>query len=126
MTDKTHPITPPPALVEQWLAHAPNPLDRLGHVATQAANWGADQELDACRKWVDEEFPMYPKCDGPASYRLANARRPQPPSLAEQALNALQAQIDGSFKIAPKAQERADLIRRALERLQELEQENHG
>jgi len=52
----------------------------------------------------------------------AAARRPKPPSLAEEALKALQDQIDTSFKISSEAQERANTIRAALERLKELEQ----
>ena len=50
MTD--HPITPPPELVQQWRRSGPadaaanNAYER--HIATQAARWGADQELEAC------------------------------------------------------------------------------
>jgi hypothetical protein len=50
--------------------------------------------------------------------------RPKSPRLAEEALKALQNQIDTSFKISSEAQERANTIRAALERLQELEQNN--
>ena len=41
-----HPITPPPELVQQWI----NEEDGLTakHIATQAARWGSDQELEAC------------------------------------------------------------------------------
>lgn len=43
---------PPPELVKQWLGEqygvATAPSEATIHVATQAARWGADQELDAC------------------------------------------------------------------------------
>ena len=41
-----HPITPPPELVEQWYCNTP--LDRGFTLATQAVQWGADQQLEAC------------------------------------------------------------------------------
>ena len=45
-----HPMTPPPELVQQWLEDAPEDgeLGISKHIATQAARWGANQELDAC------------------------------------------------------------------------------
>ena len=51
MTD--HPITPPPELVKQWWkeAQAADYMDLpcwVTYVATRAAQWGADQELEAC------------------------------------------------------------------------------
>jgi hypothetical protein len=48
-----HPITPPPELVGEWLCQDGYPWDP-DLLATQAARWGADQELDACCKWADE------------------------------------------------------------------------
>lgn len=123
-----HPITPPPELVRQWAVYKTgheSPVQLWYNVANQAARWGADQELDACRKWVDAEFPTYPKCDGPASYRLADARRPKPPSLAEQALTSLShLKIDlRQFGLGSGSND-IHTIRAALERLQELEKGN--
>ena len=50
MTD--HPITPPPELVQQWVTEIYGaPVARRGcvtDIATRAAQWGADQELEAC------------------------------------------------------------------------------
>jgi len=48
-----HPITPPPELRRLWAQQAQRltPHDITGwldYVATQAARWGADQELEAC------------------------------------------------------------------------------
>ena len=91
MTDNNHPITPPPELVEQWrtapeYASALEKLTmvtmtdrRLQEIATQAARWGADKELDACCEWLaDDHTPVL-------GQRLRAARRPKPPSLKEQA-----------------------------------------
>ena len=42
-----HPITPPPELVQQWwLRHATD--ESLEDIVIEAAQWGADQELEAC------------------------------------------------------------------------------
>ena len=120
MTEQQHAITPPPELVEQWI-NEPGGLSAV-HVATQAARWGADQELDAC---IDVIL-AHPGLEHPELLVevLRAIRRPEPPSLAEEALKALQDQIDTSFKLSSKAQERVDLICAALERLQELEEGN--
>jgi hypothetical protein len=81
-----HPITPPPELVEQWLGEqygVPTaPGEATSHVATQAAQWGADQELEACCAWL----PKWPPC---RADDLRRHRRPKPPSLKEQAFQAL-------------------------------------
>jgi hypothetical protein len=78
---KQHPITPPPELWGQWLEQWNNmPVPRpvcLEWMATQAARWGADQELDACCEWL--------KSVGLHTYALRAARRPKPPTLKEQA-----------------------------------------
>jgi hypothetical protein len=87
-----HPITPPPEMVKQWLCsddYLWGPIEqtsmtitanRLQNVAAQAAQWGADQELEACCKWT--------AIVGGAE-ALRAARRPKPPSLKEQALSDL-------------------------------------
>ena len=53
-----HSITPPPELVQQWLTEffgdgaviAPGELSL--EIANRAAQWGADQELEACCELV--------------------------------------------------------------------------
>jgi len=107
-----HPITPPPELVQQWLQKATGP-DYEQRIATQAARWGSDQELEACCEWAAEQ-------DRDFDLELRAARRPQAPSLAEEALAALN-EIEDRYA-GPSTQE--ILVRRALERLQELE--NNG
>jgi hypothetical protein len=106
-----HPITPPPDLVEQWEAEtAHTTKDEIWHVAVQATQWGADQELEACIELL--------KADGyKALVRdLRTARRPKPPSLKEQAYDALDTYIYGEPD--PKDKERTyNTILRALEAL---------
>jgi len=114
MTDQ-HPITPPPELLDQWLAEWASNDEVTGpqveYVATQAARWGADQELEACCADIHTIHGQH-RADW-----LRWMRRPKTPSLKEQALKALQDQIDTAFMLSPEAEERADLIRRALEQL---------
>jgi hypothetical protein len=83
-----HPITPPPELRGLWAQQAQRltPHDITGwldYVATQAARWGADQELEACCNYFEDRLR-----DGIAK-DLRAARRPKPPSLKEQALEVV-------------------------------------
>jgi hypothetical protein len=103
-----HPITPPPELVQQW--HKQEPYVGL---LSCAAQWGADQELEACLRLVEIEA-------GEGAYALARyiraARRPKPPSLKKQAYGALDTYIYGEPD--PKDKERTyNTIRRAIEAL---------
>ena len=109
MTDQ-HPITPPPELVQQWwteFERTEPDTDSLVFIATQAARWGADQELEECCEWLASETPE------PYINALCVARRPTPPSLKAQALAALNTIEDKM--LGPTTEEK--LIRRALEQL---------
>jgi hypothetical protein len=109
-----HNITPPPELVQQWVAeiwHEGTPV-RVAlsdeHIATRAAAWGADQELEACCEWTQG----YAECGD----SLRVARRPKPPSLKKQALElARPAGIAGAY--VTFGPEELELIRRALQQL---------
>jgi hypothetical protein len=46
-----HPITPPPELVEQWAGMLASRSDEA--VFSLVAQWGADQELQACCEWLN-------------------------------------------------------------------------
>ena len=103
-----HPITPPPELVQQWWEQADqyqdDPKTYFDYVATEAAQWGADCELNACCELlVQQGFDFVDD--------LRAARRPKPPSLKEQALDEL-AEWENVMDIAPDSP-----IRRALEAL---------
>ena len=47
-----HPITPPPELVQQWIAH-PGP-DYEQDIATQAARWGYDQAIKELETFLEK------------------------------------------------------------------------
>jgi len=96
----TNPITPPLELVRQWCHEDGGFLI----VCAKAAQWGADQELEACCRWL----PKLPPWSG---NDLRRHRRPEPPSLKEQAL----AVLDDCSDRLEGAHE--NTIRRALEAL---------
>jgi hypothetical protein len=82
MNNPQHPITPPPELVQQWLRERPESEYAHIYIAARAGQWGADQELEACCEWLDQSTV------GMADL-LREYRRPEPPSLKEQAFKAL-------------------------------------
>jgi hypothetical protein len=113
-----HPITPPTELVQLWRAAASNvpatlatPTDSrrdyIDFIATQAARWAADQELDACCaeiSWLESTS---------VARKLRDRRRPKPTSLKEQALEKLrEVQALWQFENVD-----ASVLRRALEQL---------
>jgi hypothetical protein len=106
----THPITPPPELALQWineyLNEHPEGLN-VEVLVVSAAQWGADQELEACCEWLMTNRQVL------SASALGAARRPEPPSLKEQALKALDA-VDSFGNEGDR-----DTIRRALEALPE-------
>ena len=108
----THPITPPPELVQQWAQIQPvhqAVADHWQHIATCAAQWGADQELEACCALMDDW--------GLEESDLRAARRPKPPSLKEQALKTVKEMSDCmSAGFVPKRSD-LDTILRAIEAL---------
>jgi len=120
MTDQ-HPITPPPELVQQWMAEPEYGTSgritlhtmsesRLTQMLTRAAQWGADQELKAvCQLLFSDSSVPCTLSD------IRAARRPKPPSLKEQALGALEHLALGPDPTAFHAD--MDTIRRALEQL---------
>ena len=107
-----HPITPPSELVQQWWHEAAlgkyNGADADKHVTSMAAQWGADQELEACCEWLEQQTLCGHQDLLPS---FCAARRPKPPSLKEQALAEL-AEWENVMDIAPDSP-----IRRALEQL---------
>ena len=105
-----HPITPPPELVQEWtsLANEEEGHEVWSSIATQAAQWGADQELEACCEWITKRDWTW------TSAQLRAARRPKPPSLKEQALELVR-RIEGTG--SPWALSELSVVRRALEAL---------
>jgi hypothetical protein len=103
-----HPVTPPPDKIHNWLQ-----LEKvdctLGQIITIAAQWGADQELEACCEYVYERLKLTTVAC--IAQELRADRRPKPPSLKKQALEEL-AEWGNVMDIAPDSH-----IRRALEAL---------
>jgi len=99
-----HPITPPPELVQQWDDEGTEMFrpEYQQHLTARAAQWGADQELEACCEWLGCE--------------LRAVRRPKSPSLKEQALVALHAIAVGANDMREQRQD-LETIRKALEHL---------
>jgi hypothetical protein len=81
-----HPINPPPELVREWATTNGTSYEDLSalcqNIATQAARWGADTELEGCCEWLSVPCPSYGR-------ELRNARRPELLSLKERGLKAL-------------------------------------
>jgi len=84
-----HPVTPPPELIKQWYMEATGP-DYEGEIARRAAQWGADQELEACRMEIIDGAGLFYIDETSDRVRLAEDiwtdRRSKPLSLKEKAL----------------------------------------
>ncbi len=112
----THPITPPTELVQQWGHEAilkrgpykddPGHWEYEQHIATSAAQWGADQELDGCCEWLDCNN-QWARVD---LDELREGRRPNPLTIKEQALLA----IDTAVADDRLSADVANVVRRAL------------
>lgn len=106
MTDNNHPITPPPELVQQWFGkyfgcNVRGDLSDIElYLANQAARWGLQQHR------VSE---------------LRIARRPNPKSQAEEALEA-----QGRMWARTSTHDDWELVRAAIERLRALEGQSDG
>jgi gamma-glutamyl:cysteine ligase YbdK (ATP-grasp superfamily) len=110
MMDK-YSITPPAELVRQWgqFQGDTEPSQLWQRIATEAAQWGADQELEACCEWLEEDSRL--------GKQLRAARRPKPPSLKEQALLQLDT-LNADLAMHGRGCDLSQ-IRRALESLPE-------
>jgi hypothetical protein len=90
---ENHPITVPAGSITGWKKlyreTYQGDLSETEYIATQATRWGADQELEACCEYLT-------RCAAWAAWEpediqeMRDLRRPKPPSLKEQALEALQ------------------------------------
>ena len=80
-------------------------LSEIDYIAANSAQWGADQEMEACCDWLSWRHSRH------ISDQLRDTRRPKPPTLKEQALAILDDcsdRLDGAHE---------NIIRRALEQL---------
>jgi hypothetical protein len=112
----------PPELFTEWLQkvmeqHGSKAGTVAGVMVDKAAQWAADQELDACCEYLTRCAQWEPE----DIEDLRAARRPKPPTLAEQATAELDdAVMRGDCITTTDAM---PLLRAALKRLAELE--NH-
>jgi hypothetical protein len=90
---------------DEWYKAKVKHMTREKYMCMQAAQWGANKELEACCEWLFENGYK----GTPMSLRAA--RRPKPPSLKEQALQALD-----RMDQLPTAEDQ-HIIRHALEQL---------
>ena len=120
MTNNEHTIIVPNDLLKNWedRFHDENEnVDVLLIEAYEAGHRaGADQELEACEKWLKANEWIHSEF----SDDLRAARRPKPPSLKEQALQALYRFDDAEGHDGLTQEQIAEdfvVIRRALESL---------
>jgi hypothetical protein len=111
----THPLTPPPELVQQWIKTSGYKIapEWLNDVIQKVVQYGANQELEAIIELAEaSSLPEKDRYfDGLTVASLRAVRRPKPPSLKELALETLK---------YPKdlwSESEVDTIRRALEAL---------
>jgi hypothetical protein len=104
-----HPITPTLKLFRKWTEYRGTECEDQfwWRIATQAARWGADQELEACCEWVDSFQDKFVH-----AHDLRLVRRPKSPSLKEQALGLL-----NEGPASDLLDDEVAVIRRALEQL---------
>jgi hypothetical protein len=103
----TNNIYPPDHLLRKWESLIIDEEQNVDVVLYEAFQAGADQELEACCEWVKGHW---------LDADLRAIRRPKPPSLKEQALQAL-AHLENGAHCSMDTTESAHYIRRALESL---------
>ena len=111
-----YPVTPSRELVAMWAGfsarhHSAGSVDYALDLATKAAQWGADQELEACCEWLEQEVLLQHQHDVVPALR--DARRPKPPSLKEQSLKHLGVMERDGYYLPEILQD----LRRAVEQL---------
>ena len=113
MINQQHPIIPSSELLDKWCKDLT--LLNLRDIATQAAQWGADQELEACKQWLTLRDHVILAVE--LGFCMRN--KPKPPSLKNQALQVLASAPGPDYPrvmTVLNADEHA-LIRQALEAL---------
>jgi hypothetical protein len=116
--DYPKPIAPPPEVIGEWWI-AWDALDESERprledfIADRASQYGADQELEACCHCFARDLRES------LALELRARRRPKPPSLKEQALQALSEAVKMADDTPPEGicSDQANIIRRALEQL---------
>lgn len=76
---KEHPVVPPMELLSKWRSKRCNTVDSFNALLIEAAQWGADEELNRCCEFIEP----HPCCGTKHQRRmlvskLMERRRPQP------------------------------------------------
>jgi len=100
-------VYPPDHLLRKWESLIIDEEQNVDVVLYEVFQAGADQELEACCEWLETYVQRW--AEWSADFRAD--RRPKPPSLKEQALQALD-----RMDQLPTAEDQ-HIIRRALEQL---------
>ena len=89
----THPIIPSADLILQWRAQWQNDNEEIEitNLIYQAARWGADQELEACCDWLEQNQSTDPE---ETVEKLYEERRGDGLTVKEQALQALEVLVE--------------------------------
>jgi hypothetical protein len=74
---------------DEWYKAKVKHMTREKYMCMQAAQWSADQELEACCEWIS----MHTTWD---SNRLHTARRPRQQSLKEQVREIIECLVEGN------------------------------
>lgn len=76
---KKHPVVPPSNLIKQWTNQFFEDTTTIYQLLIDAAQWGADTELEECCKLFESNSVCGTKFQRRSSVRdLRNKRRPQP------------------------------------------------
>ncbi len=113
MTEQMHPMVPSNILLNNWESDWLNERENFDMLLIQAYQAGADAELEACCEWLqDPDLNV-------DTYELRASRRPNPPSLKQQALQELD-KVDMLWcteEFDQVSQKALETIRKALEAL---------
>jgi hypothetical protein len=76
---KNHPVVPPYSLLQEWIGQHNIKIKGIRALLIEAAQWGADQELEECCKQFEANSVCGTKFQRRSSViDLRNKRRPKP------------------------------------------------
>lgn len=112
-----HPMLPTNEQIRNWESAYFDHDENLDVLLIQVYQEGADAELEACCEHFGEDYFVQD--------RLRTARRPKPPSLAEQGMESLSKVMEPLKILLPNGNiwgVHIENIQKCLERLKELEE----
>lgn len=95
-----HPVVPPYSLLQIWISQHSLKSKGIRNLLIEAAQWGADQELDLCCKFIEPE-----SCCGTKHQRrmlvskLMERRRPKPKQISMTvSITGTEAELESIFQ----------------------------